>query len=308
MPSTWRIVSIGPLAQRALTGAAAARVTAVFDASFHIASSGGLACVGGPELGNGPLNAVCHSRPGRGWRAEGVAAGAGCRIEAGGLAIAGGPVLDLAGAAPWLPPPWPADWSPARLDGALKALARLAADRLPADGLARTAFGDGAARGLAGVALRTALLATATLSDWLALVLGGAPEQSDADLAAAAQAAVHGLIGLGPGLTPAGDDLLAGLAVALHAAGAADAAAALAGFVRKVPPDATSPLSRAFLEAAVDGLAGEAMCAMISALLAGDEAALPGHLERLDGIGHTSGWDMLAGAVLALAAAAEAGR
>ena len=114
--------------------------------------------------------------------------------------------------------------------------------------------------------------------------------------------ATHGLIGLGPGLTPSGDDLVAGLAIALSATGEADAAAALAVFVRGAPADATSALSRAFLDAAIAGLPTAALHAAIAALINGDEAALAAAVDRLDGVGHTSGWDMLAGAVLGLRA------
>jgi hypothetical protein len=44
----------------------------------------------------------------------------------------------------------------------------------------------------------------------------------------------------------------------------------------------------------------------IAALLENDAEALAGHVMELGRIGHTSGWDALAGVVLALQAAAAA--
>ena len=105
----------------------------------------------------------------------------------------------------------------------------------------------------------------------------------------------YGLIGLGPGLTPSGDDFLIGALAALDALvqtkthttlGRAIVAAALAR---------TSPLSASFLRAAAAGHVGENLYAMIAALIGGDADAAIAAAER---IGHTSGWDTLAGAVV----------
>ncbi len=78
------------------------------------------------------------------------------------------------------------------------------------------------------------------------------------------------LLGLGPGLTPSGDDVLCGALVALHAVGRADALASpRRRRSTKAAPAATSPLSGAFLRAAAEGLGAEPLHATICALLSG---------------------------------------
>jgi Protein of unknown function (DUF2877) len=107
-------------------------------------------------------------------------------------------------------------------------------------------------------------------------------------------ACADGLIGLGPGLTPSGDDFLLGALAMLDAlqqtnVHAALAPAVLAGLAR------TSPLSGSFLRAATAGDIGENLHVMISALIGGHADAAIAAAAR---IGHTSGWDALAGAVV----------
>lgn len=110
-------------------------------------------------------------------------------------------------------------------------------------------------------------------------------------------AAVTTLAGLGHGLTPSGDDVLAGSLLMLHAAGRAAQAAALADAVRRIAPARTSPLSYALLEPACDGEPGEAIAHAITAL----RTAQPPEavLRPIAGIGATSGFDLLAGILVA---------
>ena len=96
----------------------------------------------------------------------------------------------------------------------------------------------------------------------------------------------EGLIGLGPGLTPSGDDYLGGMLVALRACGRAAQAESLWRWLRPRLPGRTNAISAAHLAAAAQGEAHEAL----HAVLAGDDPA------RLDAVGHCSGWDGLAGA------------
>jgi hypothetical protein len=108
------------------------------------------------------------------------------------------------------------------------------------------------------------------------------------------------LLGLGPGLTPSGDDLLCGALVALHAIRKVDASRDLAAAIGRAAPSATSPLSRAFLQAAAEGHGYEALHTMILALL--ENRIFACDLKALSRIGHTSGWDALAGAAIVLQA------
>jgi Protein of unknown function (DUF2877) len=119
------------------------------------------------------------------------------------------------------------------------------------------------------------------------------------------QSAVAALLGRGTGLTPAGDDLVAGVLAALRAVGS-PAADELGMHVRALAPVATTRLSAALLEAADVGAVVPEAVAVLRAL-AGVEARPgnddgPGVLEaatdRLVGLGHTSGWHLAAGLVV----------
>lgn len=110
-----------------------------------------------------------------------------------------------------------------------------------------------------------------------------------------------GLIGLGPGLTPAGDDLIGGALCALHATGRTEVAARLAAWTLPLAQGGTNRISQAHLVCAAEGECGEAVNNAIVALLSGDSV----DLGRIDAIGHTSGWDALAGAALALEATTD---
>ena len=103
------------------------------------------------------------------------------------------------------------------------------------------------------------------------------------------------LIGLGPGLTPSGDDYLGGVLIALHYFGRRPQAQ---GLWRWLEPRLarTSAISGAHLAAAAAGEGHEALHRCLEALCsrAADWTAA---LAALDGVGHCSGWDSLAGVV-----------
>ncbi|WP_203044338.1 oxamate carbamoyltransferase subunit AllH family protein [Pimelobacter simplex] len=116
------------------------------------------------------------------------------------------------------------------------------------------------------------------------------PAEALARLAAGDPAAVPALVGRGDGLTPVGDDVLAGWLVAAHAAGRDDAAVA-AAVLAHLPR--TTGLSAALLRHAV---AGEAIAPFRAVLVRADAAAVAALLA----VGHSSGAGMLLGAHLAL--------
>jgi hypothetical protein len=101
------------------------------------------------------------------------------------------------------------------------------------------------------------------------------------------------LIGLGPGLTPSGDDYFGGMLVALRALARHAQADALWRWLQPQLVAGTSAISAAHLEAAA---AGEAHEIVHEVLLD------PRRAQKLDGIGHCSGWDALAGAAAVLRA------
>jgi hypothetical protein len=105
------------------------------------------------------------------------------------------------------------------------------------------------------------------------------------------------LIGLGPGLTPSGDDYLGGVLVALRWVGRAAQADSLWRWLEPQLAARTSAISAAHLAAAAAGEVHEALHDVLADLSAWEAPDLLPGLARLDAIGHTSGWDALAGIV-----------
>jgi len=67
-------------------------------------------------------------------------------------------------------------------------------------------------------------------------------------------------------------------------------------------PGATSALSACFLRAAAAGHVGETLHRAVSSIIAGDVGAA---IAAVDTIGHSSGWDMMAGITTTLRVAAS---
>ncbi|MFD8530770.1 DUF2877 domain-containing protein [Streptosporangium canum] len=119
--------------------------------------------------------------------------------------------------------------------------------------------------------------------------------------------AAEQLVGLGPGLTPSGDDMLAGVLVALRhlgtAAGVGRAVWLADWLAAAVTFDArgrTTPISAALLHCAARGEAGGEVLAVLRGL-AGRQDLEPA-LHRLLQLGHTSGADLAWGLRIGLAA------
>jgi hypothetical protein len=110
------------------------------------------------------------------------------------------------------------------------------------------------------------------------------------------------LIGLGPGLTPSGDDALAGAMIALHTFSQAALAARLAAWALPRAAAGTGKISCAHLAAAAEGEGAGALHDVLAALSSPDAASLATCLDDVARIGHCSGWDALAGSAAVCAA------
>jgi hypothetical protein len=277
----------GAHAQRFCECRVSARVVAVFARSFHLEADGDFVCIGDASIGRGPLNAIVDLA-GWAWAARHLPAVGTEACIGEGTIECDRFALVTAAACSWLPPPWPRNAERAALTVALQDLERLACEEAPVDGMARVALMDPICVPASALA-RVARPRIARLREWLGTRLAR-PLREPAPL---------DLVGLGSGLTPSGDDLLCGALVALHAIGHVDAAHDLYAVIsRKAARLATSPLSAAFLRAAAEGQSSEPLHETIIALLENRNVAHP--LEAVARIGHTSGWDALAGAVLVL--------
>ena len=116
--------------------------------------------------------------------------------------------------------------------------------------------------------------------------------------------AVAGLVGLGGGLTPAGDDVLAGVLVALRAlerGGHTESGHLATGVARAAGCRATTTLSAALLQDAGRGWCVPELAAFLTDVDGRGEPALA--VSRLLAVGHSSGAAMAHGAVLVLTTA-----
>ena len=110
------------------------------------------------------------------------------------------------------------------------------------------------------------------------------------------------LLGLGPGFTPSGDDLLGGVMLALTATGRESIRDGLWLAIEPELGDLTTPPSAMHLSAAADGMAVEPVHVLLNAILLGEPTAVAQHLDAAVELGHTSGWDIVAGLTIALTA------
>jgi len=219
----YRALSLGSAAFIALRESAPARVFAAFERSCYVETPSGIACLGSPGLGMGPLNAIVEDF-------ESLPVGNSIFIDVGKTA----------------------SWKPA-VPSAMK--------EIPGIEIPESIRGPAQA-----------------FLDWIAG--SGKPDNS--------------LIGLGPGLTPAGDDFVGGAMIALRAFDRGPLADRVAAWALPLARTNTSRISRAHLECAAAGQGHEAL----HDLLCTFEKR---HLDRLARVGHTSGLDAAAGALLALA-------
>jgi hypothetical protein len=192
----------------------------------------------------------------------------------GTIGTVGGGIVSLAGrsfrVARWWRPPRPRGLGavpPARLAGAVRWLTGRVAD--PLDAASRAAVAD--------------------LVHALAI---GAPPAP----------AVARLLGRGPGLTPTGDDVLAGALVCLNALGA-PAASVLGQAVLTAAPGATTTVSTALLRHATRGECVPQLDDLLTAVATSTDPAT-GALGRAAGallaVGNCSGAGLLHGVIVAL--------
>jgi hypothetical protein len=278
------VARAGRGARGTLAASSPGRVIAVFRRSFYAETGSGLACVGPLALGEGPLNALCDLPEAHDWRPLGIAEGGtiDCRN-----------FFDLGATVTWRPRPITAIPDRTGIRTRLDRLRPIARTYARGDGLAPLVENP---RHSDGLVTRAARGPIDDLESWLANGVSGEtrlPPRS-----------VLSLLGLGPGLTPSGDDYLGGMMVALRALGRDDRAAALATRVLPEAPTRTSRISAAHLSCAAEGEGAAALHDAIAALVGASEDSIDVCLAAIDAIGHSSGWDALAGALAVLRACA----
>ena len=120
---------------------------------------------------------------------------------------------------------------------------------------------------------------------------------------AAFEAAALRVLGLGHGLTPSGDDLLGGTLFTLAYAPITPWRSAMPGLharIRSAAQSATNPISAALLDDLMRGSSYRVLHGVFDAFQAGEPEPIADAVNRLLGLGASSGGDMLAGVFLAL--------
>lgn len=282
------VTTIGAAAARILEAGGPGRVLAVFARSFYLDFGGRLVCVGPTDFGPGPMHLLVDV-VGPDDATEAVATGDGAVVRGRLLRVAG-TAFDASHLTPWRAPP-PEPLSPPTLAQGL--------DRLAAAVDGRSPVGLGVL--VAGLCRGEALSAT-RLDPFLAPAAGVIAAFAGWARAGGAEPVPDAtrLVGLGPGLTPSGDDFLAGFLVALRRLGRGDLADAVARVVVPLAATATNSIAAAHLAHAAEGEMAARLVDVLDRIAAGGDAE--GLLDRVETIGHTSGWDCLAGMVAAAAA------
>ncbi len=285
----------GEMAGRTLRTYAHGRVAAVFDHSFYIAADDGLACIGTTAISAGPLNARSTAPATTVWRMSGIRVDDRVSASSGRIHVGTRFTFDFDAAASWMPPP-PPRWTVATLRSGLAALERLARRRIAPDGLAPYVLPDPPGNSPSPTVERARVPIRRLAEEIGAATASGVPLPEDA------ARWVFPLVGLGPGLTPSGDDFLGGMMIALHALNQTSVLSGLSSLVRHAAQRRTNLISQAHLAAAAGGQGAAALHAVLDDVLAGNARDMALHLDGVARIGHMSGWDALAGAATVLRA------
>jgi hypothetical protein len=273
------------------------KAIACFRRSMYLrAGNGDIICLCSPLIDRGPLNVRCALPEATDWRCLDLGAERTAVVEGESLRF-GSKTIFYSGRA--------RIWEPAHVDnlgGAtlarLEAVLDAAAGSAPDMGLgpvfrpARSQFALGRGRAANGV-LGAAAPALRALAQWLK----NTRFRQRLRLLRPPCEAIE-LIGLGPGLTPSGDDYLGGLMIGLRALKRGDLATCIARLVLPEARKRTGIISHAHLACAAKGYGGEALHRTIAAIAGSGPLDSRSCLDAVGRMGATSGWDALAGAVM----------
>ena len=299
----------GPLAKRVPKSGRWGTVFAVFRRSCYLESGGGqVFCLADEWLGEGPLTLAVKIPSKTTFRSLGISEG--CHLDTDGVDLVVGHelVLTTAETVLWEPDMAVSTAPPDEILRRLEVLINLVDPLIPSDGLAEI-IPHTARIANAGSSGTVNMNAVAELAmPRLSRLCGGLTRSATE----AIDQAVAGLVGLGPGLTPSGDDLLGGMLVALRATqntASLFSIDSLAACVTRHAAAETTRISAAMLEQSAQGYGSAAQHRLLRCLLEVD--ARPNTVNAaLDLIrtGHTSGWDALAGVLLGIYCGLRIGR
>jgi len=277
-PFSLKALSAGPIAWRALRNPATGRVIAVFERCFYVDFSRTTLCIGPRDFSEGPLNVVTDAPASTSWSASGLRVGDPASLTTHHILAGSHLRFDLSSLSPWLPEPRKFGAS-AQLS--LVQISNFYRDHRPNDGLAAHIFEEKV------ISLPRAQRPLSELATWLKQRL----RTCRADVASP----ISKLLGMGPGLTPSGDDFIGAMMITLRWLDENGSADDLARAVGELAPTATNPVSAQHLHAAGEGYGSDALHDLLNAIADTDTQRQRTALKKLVATGHSSGWDALAG-------------
>ena len=297
IPHRYCATRCGSFAHDLLLDGRRGRIIALFKSSFYLEAGGAIACIGNESLHACSLNVNTTAPASLDWSAGGLKTGTRWRMLGRTLHVGGRYAIAMQETETWFTTAKPRHWNALDLRRSVAELRRLCALGAPHEGLGRAAVG-GEVAGTRPCLVRFAMAPVNGLRTWLTGAMAGAMWEvpvSGSDHPRALQQ----LVGLGPGLTPSGDDFLCGVMFTLHSLGHAGVAERLWNRVRPLSKDAGNAISFGHLAVAAAGGGSAPMDNLLGALLGGDSGALRRLLDVIDTLGHTSGWDCVAGVLTA---------
>lgn len=279
-PFALEIKRLGPLAARTVSQNTMGNVVAIFEKCFYVKLGSGFICIGNSDFSDGPLNVVSSAPAQSSWSASGVQVGDRVYILNKCLHVGSRASFRFSEAETWVPEPIDPSWTSA---STLKCIKDFYSMFSPSESLMPLAID---ASGTLNRFLAHAETPIVALKDWLQKSFKTAASSTK-------EAPVEKLLGLGPGLTPSGDDFIGSMLITLHSMDLIETQTVLAKGVLDYAPTCTNPISAQHLFAATEGLGSIRLHHLFKALHASQDQAQA--LKDLTSIGHTSGWDALAG-------------
>ena len=290
------------IAGRGLPG----QVVAVFQRTFYVRTvNGRMVCIAHKEVDDGPLTLRVEFPEHLNFNTSGIKPNTLLLSNhRGDLRLDDKVVLRLSEARSWSPPELEEMALPEHIIERLRLLSYNLSEIAPSDGLAPLiAHVEGIVHGEEDQPFTESILLRCVFTSLVRLVRGALiHDRSETDMA------IKGLIGLGPGLTPSGDDLLGGFMVALITTLKTSSTAKsshprlrddLAESISYHSLSNTTDISASLLEFAAKGLASSSVHKLIGKLLQRESSddTLRAALSVTE-VGHSSGWDCLVGIFL----------
>ncbi|MGH9437971.1 MAG: DUF2877 domain-containing protein [Terriglobia bacterium] len=284
--------SLGPIALRALSHSNSGEVKAVFDHAFYIVIGQEWICIGDSTLPAGPLNVqLLDFLPSSGIR----------NLITVGSFVSNGPrlrvgknfVIDTDRSTHWRPPRV-SKFQDLSLCSTTCCLDAARSFNIPIDGLAPILRPD-------EYDTPITIISRSVINYLHQLISCHSSVTQSIEVTK-----ITPLVGLGPGLTPAGDDFLVGMLVTLRLAGYSKL---VNGIWRALVPlidSRTNAISAAHLRAAAEGYGSNSLHLLLKAIFEADIEIMSERISELVARGHTSGWDALTGVICTLRALADA--